>query len=558
MKQRIVYAVLVLGAALVVGCTSDAGPNVTTEASDAAADGSDAAAAPLIEETLGSARSLVGTTWDFDEAFGLGSANHPRWITFYVVDGELRMDYGSDCGPATTTYVPTVDGLRYLGISDRAGRSTCADLDSFFGYQVDSDIDDQGRLVLRESNRQNPAAVRFTHVQSTSIQSDVLPEETEGERTAILIGRSRWLVTEATGVVAGSDLEQSVGFVSVAGNADVVSFFAGCKGDSREISWNDDASFTVGGNFQFETSGMAEPCTDERTGLAQSGVLAGRIGVDREDASSLALSGEVSGEPWSVRLVLDAPSSRFDDCFDVSVGSVVDTRFEGTEVLASGSETSVELDGFDVAYVETFTGDWDGDGEYEVGKRVTLRTEETQLSIDVVRLCGLRQPVDDLVRIHPNRITGNSLGSVDGVLQLDLVESGSFRQAAFDVSAGSWSVAEERPIDPDFMGPVTLTNKPLDSDAAGDLVNGVIRIRSFGCVSISGAGNTAGLVFPLGRTQWDAANTAIIVDGVSYSNGDRIGLRRLPRPEFLDYFDPKERSSGCGINNHVVAEMWKL
>ncbi|MFT7475789.1 MAG: hypothetical protein ACI81L_002731, partial [Verrucomicrobiales bacterium] len=264
MRHRILIATFVVSVALLVACTSSEGPNLATEASTAD-DGvteSDGTATdtgvPEIDDARGGTRSLAGTTWAFEEAFGLGSANHPQWVTFYAVAGELRMDYGSDCGAATRKFVPTVDGLQFTGDFDRSGRSTCEDLDSLFGYQAAVNIDDRGRLVIREVSRRNPMAVRFTHVQSTSIQSDPVPEQTEGERTAILIGRSRWIATDTTGVVEGSDLEQSVGFVSVSGNADVVSFFAGCRGASREISWNDDASFTVGDPFQFDSVGMGE------------------------------------------------------------------------------------------------------------------------------------------------------------------------------------------------------------------------------------------------------------------------------------------------------------
>lgn len=64
-------------------------------------------------------------------------------------------------------------------------------------------------------------------------------------------------------------------------------------------------------------------------------------------------------------------------------------------------------------------------------------------------------------------------------------------------------------------------------------------------------------MFPAGRTEFDPLTEAVIVDGVSYVDGERMGLTRLPRPEFLDYFNPMERQS-CGINNHVVSNIWHL
>jgi hypothetical protein len=109
----------------------------------------------------------------------------------------------------------------------------------------------------------------------------------------------------------------------------------------------------------------------------------------------------------------------------------------------------------------------------------------------------------------------------------------------------------------EYLGPITVTNKPLSSEIEGDPVNGVIDV-SWGCISIRGtSGNSPGLVFPAGRTTWDPLNNAVIVDGESYVDGRRIGIRRVPRPEFLEYFNPMERGR-CGIDNHVIADIWHV
>lgn len=552
MKRTQIVEVVAVLAVLLAACTSDPLPEITSDSIAPRSEDSDVGGSP--EDAVAS--SLVGTTWVFLESFNVAPAYQPSAITFYRVNGANRIEIVNDCGHAIATFVDTAVGIR-INELDPLVESHCWNRSRFFGGELVAEIDSLGRLNLQSSDR----IMRFTHVQSTSIHTDEVPERSAGEVLASKIGRSRWIVTEATGAARSDDgLTQTVAFTSVEGDADVVSFFAGCNGSSREIEWTPQARAVAGDVFRFAQVGMdGPPCEDVRQGLAER-VLRSELEFDVAlvDAATLRLSGDSAAGPWTVVARReDFPSEAPPDCYGFELGSVLDERFRATEILPDGTTSTVILDGFDVIGIDDrLGGDVDRDGEWNPIESFTLRDLQSGTQVDILHVCGLSEPVADFVRIHPNRIVRAESGYEDSTIVLWSSDGERFSQNVHSVTQGPWAVVEGQSFaldDPTYLGRVTLTNQPLSADAGGDTVIGVLNSRS-GCIDII-APIQGALVFPAGRTEWDPVKEEVIVDGVRYADGERISITRLPRPEFLEYYNPMDRSGGCGISTHVVSDI---
>lgn len=560
MQRRIRSGALLAIIVALAACTSDPLPDITTDtiATSIADDGANAVPQ---DASLG---SLIGTTWVLTDAFNVAPAYQPDALTFYRINEENRLEVNSACGSATSTFVEIPDAIRIDRPVFGAG-NRCLQQDVFFQGDLETDIDRLGHLTLRDRGSRVDRFLRFTHVQSTSIQTDVVPERRVGEDVAFQIGRSRWNVVAAEGAaVSDDDLEQIIAFTTVSTNADVLSFYTGCRGVNKEVDWQDDGSILVGGPFQFLTPSIeTPPCLDQRQGIADTFLIAGTIiGAELVDDDTLILSGVAREESWSATAVREVvPTGTIpSDCVDFRLGSVLEETYGATEVLPDGTETSVTLDGFDVVQFEALGGDIDGDGEWNPIQSFTLRDRSSDVQVDVLHVCGLDEPVADFVRIHPNRIVDVGRSVEGSSMHIWSSNGTQYSQNLHSIIEGPWTVLEGASYDLTdsvYFGPVSLTFKPLSVDTPGDLVNGVISVRS-GCISLRDrGGGSPGLVFPADRTTWDPVNEAVIVDGVSYVDGERIGITRLPRPEFLDYFNPMERER-CGISTHVIAEIWHL
>lgn len=560
-RRRIRHGVLLAVLVVLAACTSDPFPDITTDTAEPPTENSNEV---LLGVDDASAASLNGTVWEFDEGFGVGEASFPKSITFYRAEGEYRLELNSDCGRATSTIIDVSGGIRLAGLEWASGRR-CFDPNEFFNYELQTEIDARGRLLLRSTSGRAANVLRFTHVQSTSIQTDEVPELTTGQINALLIDRSRWEVIEAEGAASAQGLDQIVAFSSISANADVFSVATGCNWQERQINWREDGAILIGGRPEARpTTGLEQPCTDAKVGMASLFLNAqDAIKVQLVDDNTLDLAGDSQNGPWSVRALRTVPQQVLARaaCFDYSVAAVVDEPFSATEHLPDGSERTISFDEFVVVRLDEGGADFDGDSSYDFTQLVTLRDVSSGQLVDVVRVCGLEQPIDDIVRIHPNQIVALRPWTDDSTVRVSLSDGDRYHENVYAIGEGSWTLTEEWSVElgsTEYLGPITVTAKPLSKDVKGDPVNGVIRV-SWGCISITGAdGNSPGLVFPAGRTTWDPVSSAVIVDGVSYTDGQRIGISRLPRPVFLDYFNPMERENFCGIDTHVVSHIWHL
>lgn len=554
MKRRRTWAAFVALVVLSAACSSDPLPEVTVESTTSVPETNTADGRP--DEAVAS--SLVGTTWEFLEAFNVEPAYHPSAITFYRVNHENRIEIVNDCGHAIATFVDTAVGIRINDFRPLV-ESPCWSRDRFFGGELVTEIDPLGRLSIRDRDE----IMKFTHVQSTSIHTDEVPPPSRGEKLASRIGRSRWIVTDATGAAASDDnLDQIVAFTSVEADADVLSFFAGCQGSSRELAWMADGTAQVGNIFRFAEVGIEGPaCEDPPQGLA-SLIMRSELGFDVElSGDTLQLSGDSAAGPWSaVARREDFSSELPTDCYGFELGEVIDESFDATEVLPDGRSSTVTLSGFEVVAIDDrLGGDVNGDGQWNPIESFTLRGLESQRLVDVVHVCGLEQPIDDFVRIHPNRIVRVGRDVYNVTINIWSSDGERFAKNTHLVMEGPWAVLTGESFalgDSAYLGRVTVTNQPLPADAGGDTVIGVLDSRS-GCIRLI-APIQGSLVFPSGRTSWDPVNQEVIVDGERYADGERVGVTRLPRPEFLEYYNPMERSGGCGISTHVVSDIWHV
>jgi len=392
---------------VLVACTSEALPEITSDsvvpptsdAPQATEDSGGADDKDLSNETRArsgapadaSIRSLLGTSWELLEAFNVEVAYLLDQLTFSRANGENHLEVTSDCGTASGGVVELPNALRIVGFSASSG-NRCLQRDSFFHGDLEAEIDPLGRLTLRHRGGRVDDLLRFTYVESASINTDELPALSVGELTAFQIGRSRWNVAKAIDAAVSEDgLEQSVGFTTVSANADVLSFYSGCRGVSKEISWQDDGSFVVGAPFQFLTPSIKTPeCTDRRQGIAARLLPPGAtIAVDLIDANTLVVRSGAAGDSWSFTATREVPPEGvLPDCVDFTLGSVVDETYMASERLPDGTQSMVTFDGFDVVKFEGMGSDVDGDGEWNPIQVFTLRDPSGERQVDV-GLCSL-------------------------------------------------------------------------------------------------------------------------------------------------------------------------
>lgn len=220
--------------------------------------------------------------------------------------------------------------------------------------------------------------------------------------------------------------------------------------------------------------------------------------------------------------------------------------------------TEVTLDGFVVERADEHLADLDGDGNGDSVHHLRLRDRsDPNVRVDVIGTCGANFDLPQaIVRIHPNTVVELDWPIFGDEFSIAWNDAQSMYRSSFSIEGGELveRSTTETPIDsPEVQERLVVTSEPLSADAEGDRANGVLHFWSWGCIELRGA-NSAGLVFPVDRSSWDPVDLAVIVDGERYRSGDRVEIIRLPRPEFLDYFNPAERTQ-CGIDHHVVVRM---
>lgn len=513
---------------------------------------------------------LLGTSWVFDESFSVGSAFEPSTLVFFGQDNELRFEVEALCGRGVGTITETANGLT-VDEGTWTDLQRCEELSSFFTGRFFAELDDDGRLLVRHPRTNQPDQVLvFSHVQSTSINSDELDDRTPADIFAASLRQSRWTVAATTGAATVTNEEQGDRDHWVAFGRDnrgevTLTVVLGCASDRRVIEWTNNGFALTSRRGDIATSLMeGPPCEDDGAGVLEIGLARlGDVAVSLL-ADTVRLSGEFDEQEWSMTLEpWSPPTDHFTPlvCSEYQVGETERGVTTFTEVLPDGTSSSVTLDGFTVEFVDTLVVDLDGDRESDRVVHATLRgLSVDEPVVDVIATCGLKFDFPSaMVRIHPHTVIEMGRSARDGMFSVSWNDNDFLHRTEFSVDGGEL-VADpqsQTALDsPEIQERLVVTSKPLSADASGELASGVLHLRSWGCIELRGA-NSAGLVFPAGRATWDPINNAVIVDGVSYVDGDRIQVTRLPRPEFLEYFNPMEREQ-CGINNHVVVSMREI
>ncbi len=568
-EHGLVVLALVLTALVLSACTSGDDASLSTDGTQASSEIANNDGVPVLADGR---LALAGTAWVFEEAHGVGQANEPDTLVFFAENGSLRFAVEASCGSGVGTISESASGF---SVDDATWTNLrlCEDLAQFFAWNVDLELDELGRLIIRGSGAaRSESALVFTHFQSTSINSEVIPERRPAELFQAALFDTRWDVVGSTGVAAAvntdqGELYQVVSFGRHNGDGVVISLSYGCHHDSRVVRWTNDGFFVSSEGGQFDMAGEPVPCEDDVDGLLGFG-LPRLADVKAEfESDGLLLSGVLDGQEWTLTLAPQTPASEDPDfvappaCFDYRVAEVETASMTFTEALPNGSTTDVTLHGFIVERVTGYQDDFDGDGNFDSVHHLRLRdlADPDQL-VDVVGACGLGFDLPQaLVRIHPNTVIDVGRAVAEGEIAISSNDTNNLYRADYGIVDGELELLAES-VDAldsaEVQDRLVVTSQPLAADAEGDLVRGVLNFGSFGCIELWGA-NSVGLVFPVDRSSWDPVEVGFVVDGELYRSGERVEIVRLPRPEFLEYFNPAERTQ-CGIDHHVVVSIRRI
>ena len=555
---------LAVMAIVLAACSSGDAPTLATDAVESE---TDAVAVPV---SVDGRLELEGTAWVFEEALGVGRAYEPETLSFFGQDNVLRFSVTASCGNGVGTISESAVGFNVDNTS-WTDRQRCDELAAFFDYRLNLELDDLGRLIVRGSGAgRTESALVFSHVQSTSINSDPIDRGSSAAVFAATLTDSRWTVVESTGVAEAAnqeqgELEQVISFGRHNGEGIVISLSYGCQHDDRVITWNESgfAVTTAGGQFDMSLL-EGPPCEDEADGLLAVGLpRVGAVAVSTVDGQ-LQLAGTIENDEWTLTLAEWQPTSQDPafipppECNGYRVGDLETDASTFTETLPDGSLSEVTLDGFVVELVSEHSADLDSDGNNDSVHHLRLRDRnDPNVRVDVIGTCGVNFDLPQaIVRIHPNTVVELDWPISGDEFSLTWNDSQSLYRSSFSIEGGELVGRGETAVgldSPEVQERLVVTSQPLAADAEGDRANGVLHFGSLGCIELRGA-NTAGLVFPVDRSSWDPVELAVIVDGERYRSGDRVEIIRLPRPEFLDYFNPAERTQ-CGIDNHVVVSI---
>lgn len=331
--ERVRWSIAAIGLVamtiLLAACSSSDAPTLATDAVESETDG---VAVPV---SVDGRLELEGTAWVFEEALAVGSAYEPETLTFFGQDNTLRFAVTASCGTGVGTISESAVGFNVDNTS-WSNRHRCDELASFFDFRLDLELDDSGRLIVRGSGTgPTESALVFSHVQSSSINSDPIDRGSAAAMFAATLTDSRWTVVEATGVAAATDqdqgeLEQVISFGRHNGEGIVISLSYGCQHDDRVITWNDSGFAVTTAGGEFEMAGMeGPPCEDYADGLLGVGLpRVGAVAVSTVD-DQLQLAGTIENDEWTLTLTEWQPTPQ-DPAFHrpsaTTTGSVISKR----------------------------------------------------------------------------------------------------------------------------------------------------------------------------------------------------------------------------------------